>query len=102
MESLHRIEKFESKTHLIINEQIRVKWLHILDDCYEIYVSDFFKPDNGNLGITLEGTTDTENGEEIDTHHYIGTLLSDGIIGKEGTLKPGDELLEVKSIYSSF
>ena len=33
---------------------------------------------------------------EIGSHHYIRTVLSDGIIGTEGTLKSGDELLEVR------
>ena len=63
---------------------------------YEIILTDIYKPDNGSLGLTLEGTIHVENGEKIGAHHYIRTLLPNGIIGKEGTLKSGDELLEVK------
>jgi hypothetical protein len=69
-----------------------------LGNNYEIVIIDIYKPDNGSLGITLEGTIDVENGEEVGAHHYIRTLLSNGIIGIEGTLKSGDELLEVKKI----
>lgn len=65
---------------------------------YDILIADVYKPDNGGLGITLEGTVDIENGEEVRPHHYIRALLRDGLIGKEGTLKSGDELLEVPEI----
>ncbi len=67
-----------------------------LGNNYDIFIIDVYKPDHGSLGITLEGTIDLENGEEIGAHHYIRTLSSEGIIDKEGTLKSGDELLEVK------
>ncbi len=90
-------EKIEFQNQLNINEQIQQKWIKILGNNYEIFIIDIYKPDNGNLGITLEGTIDVENGEEIGAHHYIRTLLSNGIIEKEGTLKSGDELLEVKT-----
>ena len=89
-------EKLEFQEQSNINEQIQQKWMKSLGNNYEILIIDIYKPDNGNLGITLEGTIDIENGEEIGAHHYIRTLLSDGIIEKEGVLKPGDELLEVK------
>jgi len=65
---------------------------------YDILIADVYKPDNGGLGITLEGTVDIENGEEVRPHHYIRALLRDGLIAKEGTLKSGDELLEVPEI----
>lgn len=65
-------------------------------------IIDVHKPDNGSLGITLEGTIDVESGEEIGSHHYIRTVLPDGIIGREGTLKSGDELLEVTETSTCF
>ncbi len=79
-----------------INEQITQKWTKILGNNYDILIADVYKPDNGGLGITLEGTVDIENGEEVRPHHYIRALLRDGPIGTEGTLKSGDELLEVR------
>ena len=97
LESSHQAEeKIDLQNQLDINEQIHQKWIKSLGNNYEIFIIDICKPDNGSLGITLEGTIDVENGEEIGAHHYIRTLLADGIIGIEGTLKPGDELLEVK------
>jgi len=95
-------EKLEFQNQLNINEQIQQKWIKSLGNNYDIFIIDIYKPDNGSLGITLEGTIDVENGEEIGAHHYIRNLLSDGIIEKEGTLKPGDELLEVKKHISFF
>ncbi len=90
-------EKLEFQNQLNINEQIQQKWIKILGNNYDIFIIDIYKPDNGSLGITLEGTIDVENGEKIGAHHYIRTLLSDGIIEKEGTLKSGDELLEINN-----
>ena len=51
---------------------------------------------HGGLGISLEGTVDVENDVEVRPHHYIGSVLSGGPIGKNGRLRSGDELLEVK------
>ncbi|CAF4646124.1 unnamed protein product [Rotaria sp. Silwood1] len=90
-------EKIEFQNQTNINEQIREKWIKSLGNNYEIFIIDIYKPDNGSLGITLEGTIDVENGEKIGAHHYIRTLLPDGIIGMEGTLTPGDELLEINN-----
>lgn len=73
-----------------------------LGNNYEIFIVDVYKPDNGTLGITLEGTVDVENGEKIGAHHYIRTLLPDGVVGTEATLKSGDELLEVKNLIQFF
>lgn len=89
-------EKLQFQPQLTINEQITQKWTKILGTNYDILIADVFKPDNGGLGITLEGTVDIENGEEVRPHHYIRALLRDGPIGTEGTLKSGDELLEVR------
>lgn len=47
------------------------------------------------LGISLEGTVDVEDGVETKTHHYIRNIVPEGLIGINGKLKSGDELLEV-------
>jgi hypothetical protein len=90
-------ERIEFQNQLDINEQLHQKWMKSLGNNFEICIIDIYKPDNGSLGITLEGTIDIENGEAIGAHHYIRTLSSDGLIATEGTLKSGDELLEVKA-----
>lgn len=96
LESLQQLEeKIEFQDQSDINEQIRQKWMKSLGQNYDIFIVDIYKPDNETLGMTLEGTIDIENGEEIGAHHYIRTLLADGLIEKQGVLKPADELLEV-------
>ena len=52
----------------------------------------------GGLGISLEGTVDVENGQEVRPHHYIRSVLSDGPVGTNGRLRSGDELLEVRTV----
>lgn len=47
------------------------------------------------MGISLEGTVDVENGQEVRPHHYIGSIRPDGPVGLNGRLKTNDELLEV-------
>ncbi|XP_055679702.1 patj homolog [Lutzomyia longipalpis] len=47
------------------------------------------------LGISLEGTVEVEGGVEMRPHHYIRSILEEGPVGRDGTLKPGDELLQV-------
>lgn len=47
------------------------------------------------LGISLEGTVEVEGGIEKHPHHYIRSILQEGPVAIEGTLKPGDELLQV-------
>lgn len=47
------------------------------------------------LGISLEGTVEVEAGIEKHPHHYIRSILQEGPVAREGTLKPGDELLQV-------
>ncbi len=51
--------------------------------------------EGGGLGISLEGTVDVENGQEVRPHHYIRSVLNDGPVGTNGRLRSGDELLEV-------
>ncbi|XP_034487520.1 patj homolog [Drosophila innubila] len=48
-----------------------------------------------SLGISLEGTVDVECGIEKRPHHYIRSILEDGPVGRQGILRPGDELLQV-------
>ncbi|XP_017113864.1 patj homolog isoform X2 [Drosophila elegans] len=48
-----------------------------------------------SLGISLEGTVDVECGIEKRPHHYIRSILADGPVGRQGILRPGDELLQV-------
>lgn len=36
-----------------------------------------------------------ENGQEVRPHHYIRSILPEGPVGQNGTLRSGDELLEV-------
>jgi multiple PDZ domain protein len=97
LESSDQIEdRLEFSSPMNINEQIRLKWCKVLGNNYQIHIAQIVKPDNGGLGITLEGTVDIENGEEVRPHHYIRALLREGPIATEGTLKAGDELLEVR------
>lgn len=51
--------------------------------------------EGSGLGISLEGTVDVENGKEVRPHHYIRSILPEGPVGQDGTLRSGDELLEV-------
>lgn len=47
------------------------------------------------LGISLEGTVEVEGGIELHPHHFIRSILEEGPVGKNGVLRPGDELLQV-------
>jgi len=51
--------------------------------------------EGGGLGISLEGTVDVEDGQEVRPHHYIRSILPGGPVGTNGLLESGDELLEV-------
>lgn len=62
----------------------------------EIVVAQLRKfGERGGLGISLEGTVDVEDGQEVRPHHYIRSILPEGPVGKNGKLRSGDELLEV-------
>jgi multiple PDZ domain protein len=52
--------------------------------------------EGSGLGISLEGTVDVENGQEVRPHHYIRSILPEGPVGQNGILRSGDELLEVR------
>lgn len=77
-------------------EEIKKKWQKIMGPETEIVVAQLTKfGEKGGLGISLEGTVDVEDGREVRPHHYIRSILPEGPVGKNGTLKSGDELLEV-------
>lgn len=64
--------------------------------CKHIQVAQIQKfRESGGLGISLEGTVDIEEGREVRPHHYIRAILPEGPVGIEGSLKPGDEILQV-------
>jgi len=71
---------------------LRVAWKSEFPDS-EIIVAEINKL--SGLGISLEGTVDVECGIEKRPHHYIRSILADGPVGRQGILRPGDELLQV-------
>ena len=76
---------------------LQAKWQPIVGSDFEVVVAQLSKfREGGGLGISLEGTVDVENGEEVRPHHYIRSVLSDGPVGRNGNLQSGDELLEVR------
>lgn len=79
-----------------VEEAIKAKWLKIMGPDTEIVVAQLTKfGERGGLGISLEGTVDVEDGQEVRPHHYIRSILPEGPVGRNGKLKSGDELLEV-------
>ena len=63
---------------------------------FNLQIAKLSKPDaSSGLGISLEGTVDVEDGQEVRPHHYIRSILPGGPIGINAVLKSGDELLEV-------
>ncbi|XP_012284619.1 patj homolog isoform X2 [Orussus abietinus] len=80
----------------LIRAAIKAKWQKIVGPDTEIVVAQLKKFAEGSgLGISLEGTVDVENGQEVRPHHYIRSILPEGPVGQNGTLRSGDELLEV-------
>lgn len=82
-----------------VREEVDVledKWRRILGPDSIVVVARIRKfKESGGLGISLEGTVDIEDGQEVRPHHYIRAILPDGPVGLNGTLKSGDEILEV-------
>ncbi|XP_066584888.1 multiple PDZ domain protein-like [Prorops nasuta] len=79
-----------------VRAAIKNKWQKIVGPETEIVVAQLKKYAEGSgLGISLEGTVDVENGQEVRPHHYIRSILPEGPVGQNGTLRSGDELLEV-------
>lgn len=72
---------------------IKQEWVQKIGNENTIVVDKVHKL--SELGISLEGTVDVENGLELRPHHYIRSILPDGPVGQSGLLKPGDELLQV-------
>ncbi|XP_053970219.1 multiple PDZ domain protein isoform X1 [Anastrepha ludens] len=73
-------------------ETLKLTWKSEFPES-EIIVAEINKL--SGLGISLEGTVDVERGIEKRPHHYIRSILEDGPVGRQGILKPGDELLQV-------
>jgi multiple PDZ domain protein len=69
-----------------------IKWTTKMNDAH-IVLAEICK--TSGLGISLEGTCEVEGGVEMRPHHYIRSILAEGPVGKDGTLMPGDELLQV-------
>ncbi|XP_050311280.1 inaD-like protein isoform X2 [Anthonomus grandis grandis] len=86
-----KITDFELKSQEVIYE----KWRCRLNKNVEILIAQIHKPQDSGLGISLEGTVDVEDGQEVRPHHYIRNILPDGPVGLNGVLQSGDELLEV-------
>ncbi|XP_072157075.1 multiple PDZ domain protein isoform X4 [Bemisia tabaci] len=79
-----------------VEAAIQAKWSKILGPDVDIVVGQLCKfGEGGGLGISLEGTVDVEDGQEVRPHHYIRSILPEGPVGRNGRLKSGDELLEV-------
>ncbi|KAK9877484.1 hypothetical protein WA026_018594 [Henosepilachna vigintioctopunctata] len=81
------------------HEILREKWQEKVGKETEIVIAEMMKDVSSGLGISLEGTVDVEDGKEVRPHHYIRNILPDGPVGKNGVLRPGDELLEVNGIH---
>ncbi|XP_060516450.1 patj homolog [Cylas formicarius] len=81
---------------MLSEEELIKKWSKVMGPDIEIVVAHLTKfGEKGGLGISLEGTVDVEDGQEVRPHHYIRSILAEGPVGKNGTLRSGDELLEV-------
>lgn len=81
---------------LQIEAALKAKWQRIVGPDTEIVVAQLKKfAESSGLGISLEGTVDVENGQEVRPHHYIRSILPEGPVGQNKILCSGDELLEV-------
>ncbi|CAH0562336.1 unnamed protein product [Brassicogethes aeneus] len=84
------------KAVILSEEEIKSRWEKVMGSETEIVVAQLRKfGEKGGLGISLEGTVDVEDGKEVRPHHYIRSILAEGPVGKNATLRSGDELLEV-------
>ncbi|GLV42934.1 patj [Carabus blaptoides fortunei] len=95
LELLRNVQFSAELTH-VVEESIKSNWQKLMGPSTEIVIAQLQKfGEGGGLGISLEGTVDVEDGQEVRPHHYIRSILPEGPVGKNGTLKSGDELLEV-------
>lgn len=82
----------ETPTPTFIIDSVEDMWYRELPNS-KIIVAEINKL--SGLGISLEGTVEVEGGIELRPHHFIRSILNEGPVGKNGKLKPGDELLQV-------
>uniref|UniRef100_A0A336KTG0 CSON011036 protein n=1 Tax=Culicoides sonorensis TaxID=179676 RepID=A0A336KTG0_CULSO len=75
------------------SDPIISEWRTKISDGSQIVTCEVSKL--AGLGISLEGTVEVEAGVELRPHHYIRSILPEGPVGKDGQLRPGDELLQV-------
>ncbi|XP_067127955.1 multiple PDZ domain protein-like isoform X3 [Centruroides vittatus] len=99
-ETIQKEQLTDEKDSLILDSKkeadIQNLWRRLLSPDHKIIVAQITKfKEGGGLGISLEGTVDVEDGKEVRPHHYIGSILSNGPVGRNGKLCVGDELLEV-------
>ncbi|KAF4524175.1 hypothetical protein B566_EDAN010631 [Ephemera danica] len=88
-------QHFEGELSPATEDALQAKWAQIMGPDTEIVVAQLSKQvEGGGLGISLEGTVDVEDGQEVRPHHYIRSILPDGPVGRNGRLHSGDELLE--------
>ncbi|KAK7101023.1 multiple PDZ domain protein-like isoform X2 [Littorina saxatilis] len=89
-------EDYSGELRPDVEAAIKACWERIVGPDCEVVVAQLSKfKEGGGLGISLEGTVDVENGQEVRPHHYIGSIRPDGPVGLNGRLKTNDELLEV-------
>ncbi|RZF43874.1 hypothetical protein LSTR_LSTR007210 [Laodelphax striatellus] len=89
-------DDFEGPLEPAVEQAIQAKWAQLLGPDVEIVVGQLCKfGEGGGLGISLEGTVDVEDGQEVRPHHYIRSILAEGPVGQNNKLRSGDELLEV-------
>ncbi|XP_076440222.1 multiple PDZ domain protein-like isoform X9 [Babylonia areolata] len=89
-------EDYSEELRPDVEAAIKTIWERIVGPDCEVVVAQLSKfKEGGGLGISLEGTVDVENGQEVRPHHYIGSIRPDGPVGLNGRLKTNDELLEV-------
>ncbi|XP_012945691.1 patj homolog, partial [Aplysia californica] len=96
-DDLHTVHgDFSGELSPEIEGTIKAAWEPIVGNDFLVVVAQLAKfKEGGGLGISLEGTVDVEDGVEVRPHHYIRSILPDGPVGLNGTLKSSDELLEV-------
>lgn len=79
------------------------KWQSLIGASANIIVAHIRKISaSSGLGISLEGTVDVEGGREVRPHHYIRSILPEGTVGLNGSLRSGDELLGKFEIQWTF
>nr|CAD7392114.1 unnamed protein product [Timema cristinae] len=87
---------YTGELHPQVEAAIHAKWSKTMGPDMEIVVAQLCKfGEGGGLGISLEGTVDVEDGQEVRPHHYIRSILPEGPVGKNDRLQSGDELLEL-------